>query len=299
MDGISVVIPCFNSAAYLREALDSVLAQDYVGPVEVLIGDDGSTDDSVRLAESYGPPVRVLRSPAPPGRGCGAMRNLCLPEARFPLVAFQDADDVWLPNHLSALAGALAENPAAMLAYANGRRLTADGTPYGPLMVYRNPPLDADALLVKCCVVPPGVMVRRAVFAEVGPFDEALRYSQDHDQWLRIAERHPIVYVPAETYHYRQHPGQTTKKVDETWRYAGEVLRKAAARYPYRRASLRQRRGVIAYRRAEAAYRTGRYLRGTYFLGRAALADPGRAVGELVRRVRLSPLAPAAERGRG
>lgn len=286
MDGISVVIPCFNAARYLRASLDSVLAQDYPGPWEVLVADDGSSDGSDWIAESYGPPVRVLRSLLPAGRGCGAMRNLGIRAARFPLIALQDADDLWLPGHVAALWQALDANPEAALAYCNGRFMDANGIPFGPRLVYHDPPLDPNALLLSCCLLNPGVLVRKAVFDEVGLFDENLIYSQDHDMWLRVVERFPIVYTPHDGYLYRQHPDQSSKKGEAAWRFAGQVLRKAAARYPYRRSALRQRRGVIAYRRAEYACRSGRYLRAAYFLGQAALADPARAVRELIRRSR-------------
>src|SRR5262245_11213116 len=131
MDGVSVIIPCYNGARYLRETIASALAQDY-RPLEILVGDDGSRDDSVAIAESFGPPVTVLRHPGGANRGCAATRNLCIRETRYPNIALLDADDLWLPGHLTALTTALANNPKAMLAYDNGYYMTADGQPYGP-----------------------------------------------------------------------------------------------------------------------------------------------------------------------
>src|SRR5438876_11081070 len=113
MDGVSVVIPCYNAAAHLRACVASALAQDGVGAVEVLGGDDGSADASRRIAESFGPPVRVLGHAGGRNRGVSATRNLCLRAALRPLVAFLDADDLWLPGHLAALVRALDEAPAA------------------------------------------------------------------------------------------------------------------------------------------------------------------------------------------
>lgn len=88
---VSVVIPCFNGAIYLREAIDSVLRQT-VPPLEVLVVDDGSTDDSAAIAESYGLPVRVIRQQ---NQGACMARNRGHDEAVGEWVAFLDADDVW------------------------------------------------------------------------------------------------------------------------------------------------------------------------------------------------------------
>lgn len=93
---VSVVIPCYNGAKFLRETLDSVLAQTY--PVlEVLVIDDGSTDDSAAIAESYGSPIRVIRQP---NQGESVARNRGIDEAKGDWIAFLDADDLWNPNKI-------------------------------------------------------------------------------------------------------------------------------------------------------------------------------------------------------
>ena len=93
---VSVVIPCYNGAAFLRETLDSVLAQTYP-PLEVILIDDGSTDESAAIAESYGPPVRVIRQE---NQGESVARNRGMDEARGDWIACLDADDLWKPEKL-------------------------------------------------------------------------------------------------------------------------------------------------------------------------------------------------------
>ena len=93
---ISVVIPCYNAAQFLGETLDSVLGQTYT-PLEVIVVDDGSTDDSAAIAESYGPPVRVI---CQENQGESVARNRGIQEARGDWIAFLDADDVWMPTKL-------------------------------------------------------------------------------------------------------------------------------------------------------------------------------------------------------
>ena len=95
---VSVVIPCYNAADFLHETLQSVLAQSHV-PVEVLVIDDGSTDDSAQIADSYGPLVRVIGQE---NRGESVARNRGVAEAGGDWVAFVDADDVWEPDKLEA-----------------------------------------------------------------------------------------------------------------------------------------------------------------------------------------------------
>ncbi|MFO0842697.1 MAG: glycosyltransferase family 2 protein [Gemmataceae bacterium] len=93
---ISVVIPCYNGANYLREAIDSVLSQ--TRPVlEVIVVDDGSTDDSFAIAESYGAPVRVIRQP---NQGESVARNRGIDEAKGDWIAFLDADDLWMGDKI-------------------------------------------------------------------------------------------------------------------------------------------------------------------------------------------------------
>jgi glycosyltransferase involved in cell wall biosynthesis len=97
---ISVIIPCYNGARFLRDTLQSVLVQT-LPPLEVIVVDDGSTDDSAAIAESYGPPVRVIRQS---NQGESVARNRAISEARGEWVAFLDADDLWLPEKLAAQA---------------------------------------------------------------------------------------------------------------------------------------------------------------------------------------------------
>ncbi|MDR3410842.1 MAG: glycosyltransferase family A protein [Formivibrio sp.] len=103
---VSVIIPVYNEAKYLGEALDSVFAQDY-RPLEVIVVDDGSTDDSATIAQSY-PEVVYLRQE---NQGPAAARNLGITHCTGKLVAFLDADDLWTPNKLALQTNYLKANP--------------------------------------------------------------------------------------------------------------------------------------------------------------------------------------------
>jgi glycosyltransferase involved in cell wall biosynthesis len=109
-EAISVVIPCYNGARFLRDTLESVLVQT-LPPREVLVVDDGSTDDSAAIAKSYGPPVRVIRQP---NQGESVARNRGLEEAKGDWVAFLDADDLWLPEKLAEQAKHISDQVGAV-----------------------------------------------------------------------------------------------------------------------------------------------------------------------------------------
>jgi hypothetical protein len=119
---VSVVIPCYNGATFLRETLDSVQTQT-LPPLEVLVVDDGSTDDSAAIAETYGSPVRVIRQP---NQGESVARNRGIDEARGEWVAFLDADDLWLPGKLAEQARVMTQETRAVCSgtvtrFAHGR----------------------------------------------------------------------------------------------------------------------------------------------------------------------------------
>jgi glycosyltransferase involved in cell wall biosynthesis len=257
-----------------------VFQQDYNGPLEVLVGDDGSRDRSAAIAASFGSTVRVLRHPHGENRGVSATRNLCIRAASQSFVALLDADDVWLPNHLSALTGALAMQLDTGMAYDDGSYMTADGRNLHQGFTYP-PPSTPEMMLANCCVFPSGVVIRGHVFRRVGLFDERLRYCEDYDMWLRIFEVFPVTHVAVDGYLYRRHAEQISASVDLICQNAVRVVRKAQPRYPYPRAMIRNRLAVFAYRRGRFAWHNKKYLQGVYHLGRAAFYDPGRAVGEL------------------
>lgn len=119
-------MPVLNGAVYLRQAIQSVLRQDTTSPWELLIIDDGSTDGSIDLARRYAAifpdRIHVLRHPDGGTYGASAARNLGLDHATGKVIAFLDADDVWLPHMLSAQLALLAQHPQAAMVYANAER---------------------------------------------------------------------------------------------------------------------------------------------------------------------------------
>ena len=283
MDGVSVVIPCYNAAKYLSETLTSVLSQDYPGPLEVLVADDDSSDGSRVIAESFGAPVRVLPKPPESKRGAAVARNRCIQAATQPLVAFLDADDLYMPGHLNALAEVMSARPELGLVYDRGYDVDSNGEILRPRFSEPHEPRTTpDKLLLEQCFGTGEVMVRRSVFDRVGLFDESLRHSEDHDMWLRIVEAFPAAYVPFGGFMYRQHAKQATKNL-ALWHQGERVLGSAVARYPYSRTAVRKRRAVLAYRMALAAQQAHRPAVATMLFAKAGVLDPFRAIQEMGR----------------
>ena len=127
MKTISVIIPAYNYARYLAEAIDSALGQTYA-PLEVIVVDDASTDDTPRVLAAYGQRIRAIRQP---NGGAGAARNTGIAAARGEYVAFLDADDVWLPRKLELQMALFDADPA--LGLIHGGKGATDGIQYDAL----------------------------------------------------------------------------------------------------------------------------------------------------------------------
>ena len=222
---ISVVVPCFNAAAWLRDSLGSVAAQDR-RPLEVLVSDDGSTDGSAALAEALG--ARVIRSGA--RGGPAAARNAGMAEARGDFVAFLDADDLWTPDHLRELAGLLEAKPSALLAFGRVRKFGAatECTPAHPAV---GAPVELLETLLDHNPVPQSTVVaRREELHAAGGYDATRHLSEDYDLWLRLAARGQFVCTNAITCRYRVHAQQATVKLGALITASWEVRIAAAER---------------------------------------------------------------------
>lgn len=196
---VSVVIPTYNSAAYLKEAVDSALAQTYRA-VEVVVVDDGSTDGTKKILEPYIKDKKI-EYVYQPNKGLAGARNTGIRAARGAYVALLDADDIFLPEKIGSQVARMEENPACDISYTDLYHFE-DGEPdelkklrytyYSGKDVLPN-------LLKKSFIAPSAVMIRASTFARFGYFDEEIRqYAEDYDYWLRVASRGgEICFVPA------------------------------------------------------------------------------------------------------
>lgn len=200
---VSVIIPNYNYARFLPQAIDSALAQTY-SPVEVIVVDDGSQDDSLTVLKAYGARLRWVSQR---NQGVAAARNHGVRLSQGSYLAFLDADDYWLPAKLERQLARLRQNPALGLVYCG----TAEFNETGSLSLRQDGiegAVLADLLLLRRPAFfggGSGFVVPRALFDEVGGFDERLSTSADWDLACRVALRRPFGFVPEILLKYRLH----------------------------------------------------------------------------------------------
>lgn len=185
---VSVIIPTYNRADMVGEAIESVLNQDF-SAFELIVIDDGSTDQTPDLLRSYGHRIIAIRRE---NKGVSAARNLGISHASGELIAFLDSDDLWLPGKLTAQVDFFRLNPASLICQTqeiwtrNGRRVNPKHRHE------KRSGMIFEPSLALCLVSPSAVMIRRSLFDFVGRFDENLPACEDYDLWLRIGRRFPI-----------------------------------------------------------------------------------------------------------
>jgi glycosyltransferase involved in cell wall biosynthesis len=201
---ISVVMPCYNAAAHLAEAVGSVLGQDF-HDLELIVVDDGSNDASPRiLAELAGRDAR-LTAIHQDNAGAGPARNRALEAARGEWLAFLDADDWWSSDCLGKLLRA-AEAARADLAYCGWQNVGASGGRGDPWLPPDHSAADLELLCFSGCPWPiHAVLLRRRIVMEAGGFDPSFSSCMDYDLWMRIARRVKVVRVPEVMAFYRHH----------------------------------------------------------------------------------------------
>lgn len=227
----SVLVPCYNQAHFLTAALDSLLAQT-CPDWEALVVDDGSSDGTSEVAERYArrdPRFRPFRKP---NGGVASALNRGLAEARGEWVCWLSADDLFLPGKLAAHLAAIEDDPGLrfmhtgfeVLFQETGRRAASGVDPATFI-----PPLEEQVIRLLRINYLNGITIalHRSVFEQVGGFDEAFRYGQDHDMWLRASALVRSRYLAAATAVTRLHPGQGTALFTEAGIY--DSARAAAA----------------------------------------------------------------------
>ncbi len=185
---VSVVLPTYNRAWILEQAVESVLGQDYAN-LELIVVDDGSTDGTSRLLSGYADRITVISQE---NRGVSAARNAGIRAAGGDLIALLDSDDTWLPGKVTAQVAFFKVHPAALICQTEEIWIR-NGVRVNPGKRHRKEDgMIFERSLALCLVSPSAVMMRKSLLDEVGLFDESLPACEDYDLWLRIAWKHPI-----------------------------------------------------------------------------------------------------------
>lgn len=201
---VSVVIPAYNYARFLGEAIESALKQT-LPPLEVIVVDDGSTDNTAEVLARYGDRVRVLRQK---NQGVSVAANHGAEMARGDLLAFLDADDIWLPRKLELQVQRFFANPDLGLVHCGVADINTDGKVLRQYLNGLEGWVATEMLLFRRATIlggGSGAVIQRSTFQAVGGFDPCISVSQDWDLHYRVARQQQVGFVPEVLLHYRVH----------------------------------------------------------------------------------------------
>lgn len=203
MPRVSISMPAYNAGRFISEAIESCLSQSLTD-FELLIHDDGSTDNTLEIARSYeakDPRIRVTTS-----TNCGAAvtRNKLIDASQGEYVAVQDADDVSLPARLELQVQFLDAHPDHVLVGGQIEWMEEDGLVIGPVhTVLNHEDIEARHLQLDCRMAQTTVMMRRNALQKVGGYDHDFAYAEDFDLWLRLGEVGKLANLPQAVARYR------------------------------------------------------------------------------------------------
>jgi glycosyltransferase involved in cell wall biosynthesis len=201
--GVSVIIPNYNHTRFVTDAIQSVLNQTYRS-YEIIVVDDGSTDNSREVVAGFGSQVRYIWQE---NQGLAGARNTGIRAARGELIGLLDADDQWLPEFLEKMVALADEYPEAVVYYCSAQGMDTDGHDLpqvfgGPAVP---PKLIYQLLLRANFLIPSTVVLRRSTVLAAGLFDQALRSCEDWDLWLRLLPERTFVGTSHCLVRYRLH----------------------------------------------------------------------------------------------
>jgi len=260
---VTVVIPTFNRANFVRQAIESVLQQRFQD-YELIVVDDGSTDGTRAVIESLGPRVRYLYQS---NQGAAAARNFGVRHARAPWIAFQDSDDLCAPDHLESLYGYVRDHPDCGMVFGNGAYL--DGPQHNRNTIIpakKSRHLEATGvtlqdLFAKSIVRLQASIILKSAYDAVGGMDDSLRICHDLDLFFRLSMRVPIKYLDRTVFFYRKHDSNISGNEELRVMENIKVIEKFLSDFPAARDRIGRRN--VARRLAYRYYRLakGRWQR--------------------------------------
>ena len=259
-----MVIATYNRARLLKETIESVLKQTFQD-FELIVVDDGSTDDTEKVLESYGDYLRYFREE---NRGPSAARNLGIHHARASWISIQDSDDICAPNHLKTLFGFVEKNPDCGMVFANGSYLDDPG-PKGKTiiphekskrMAERGVEL-ADLFNTSIVRLQAALLSKKALLS-IGGLDETLRICMDLDLGFRLFMRYPVAYLDEVVFFYRRHEGNIGRNQELRLLENLRVIEKLVQDFPRAeeilgREHIDRRKAYRYYRLAKSRWKAG------------------------------------------
>lgn len=251
---VSIIVPAYNAERYLRETLESALAQTH-SDTEVIVVNDGSSDGTPDILRAYGAKLQVVDQQ---NRGLAAARNAGAAIARGEWLAFLDADDLWVPSKLEVQ---LEEAGDCALVYSDRLNIGHRGS-FPELQSTIEEMFDGDVferlLTYGNVLTASSVIVRTDVYRSLGGFEESLPAAEDWDLWIRVAERHRIKLCRLPLVHYRMHAESLSGNPMKMWSSRLSVLSRALHLQRARRLPVSTRRRIRAAMWATNGWDAGR-----------------------------------------
>ncbi len=219
---ISAIVPVFNGSKFLLEAVESIRRQNY-NPLEIIIVDDGSTDDTAKVAMSLGEDIRYVHQR---NSGPASARNTGLRMARGEIIGFLDVDDLWPPNKLNIQLAHFTVDPMIEVVMGRTQYVKLPGAP--DIDIQFEGPENTLAYINLG-----SGLFKRSVFDKVGTFDESMLYSEDHDWFLRARELNVSIKILKQiTLYYRVHDQNMSIKenLDKQYKFMIKALKKSLDR---------------------------------------------------------------------
>jgi glycosyltransferase involved in cell wall biosynthesis len=282
MPRVIVIIPAYNAAATIAGTLESVLAQTFKD-IEIICVDDGSTDQTRAILESYADRVRLVEQA---NSGPAAARNNGARNSSGEYLAFLDADDVWMPQYLERTVTVLDADPALSLVYCNCALADSDGVAIDTSIVgngFDHPPSLNELLTRLWPIMPSAALVRRSAYDKCGGYRDELRGAsfrfEDVDFWIRTREQGPFAYIdePLITWRFAWFPRELKRLPDYS-----KALRIFEA-------DMQQRYGVSAEALVSARTRAPRSILATIGLKALRDGDTSRARAAFARAIKVDP----------
>jgi len=277
MPRVSVIVPAYNAARYLPFAIDSVVSQAY-GDWELIIVDDGSTDETRWVVHSYASTLGMkLRYVYQPNRGLPAARNTGIQWAQGEFIAILDADDVWLPARLARGVAVMDSIPNAGLVHSRIARINVDGQIIGYLEFprkYQAGKIAVDIYTRRANILCPTVLFRKQCLDVVGHFDETMRATEDRDLWFRIAERYEIAYIDEILAHSRLTPGSMSSDPNRMLKAQLFFVHKHYNRHACGWVALHKALGQIYREQGDCFFSCGQLVKSIGYYSRSVLHNP-------------------------
>jgi glycosyltransferase involved in cell wall biosynthesis len=275
---VDVIIPCFNGEKFIETTIESIISQSFKN-INILVVDDGSSDNTPDILKSFGDRITVLKHSHSRNKGAPASMNLGLQNSNSLYVAFLDSDDVFYNKKIERQVAVLSKNNNIGLVYTNGDAVNESGQKLYQLFPdnFEDEQSVEKLLLDNYIRTPSMVMARRELFGITGYFDEKLSHAKDHDMWLKFKEISDFYFIKDPLMGYRQHCAQQSSGRKQ-WDDGFKLLSNACLRYPYNSKIKRKRLAVLNYRLGVYEIEKNNFIRGFRHLFLSFVHDPYRSL---------------------